>query len=62
MLTVIQCSTGENWNSIMFDYMRNEADCIPGKNCGKWYSPIYFISFNCICSIVMLNLFVLVIL
>jgi hypothetical protein len=45
----------------MFDAANTDGDCIPGKTCGTVIAPIYFLSFVVICSFVMLNLFILVI-
>jgi hypothetical protein len=61
MLILIRVSTGEDWVQIMFDTMNTRDDCKP-NTCGSGYTPIYFISFIMICSLVMLNLFILVIL
>jgi len=61
MIMLFRISTGEDWNRIMFDTMRTE-DCIPGETCGTMWAPAYFISFILICTYIMLNLFVLVIL
>lgn len=61
MIMCLRVSTGEDWPSIMFDTMNTESDCIPGKNCGTSIAPLYFISFIVICSFIMLNLFILVI-
>ena len=52
MLILVRVSTGEDWNTIMYDTMKQSP----------YYAPAYFISFILICSYVMLNLFVLVIL
>ncbi len=35
--------------------------CVPGRTCGSKLAPIYFFSFVIVCSYVMLNLFILVI-
>eukprot|EP00347_Sterkiella_histriomuscorum_P003601 403363663 len=63
ILILFRMSTGEDWNFIMFDCAREPSDgCIEGVNCGnKIISYIYFISFIMICTNIMLNLFVLVI-
>ena len=62
-LLLFAISTGEDWNKIMFDCSRTEEDeCIPGETCGA--APIsywYFWLMILICSHVMLNLFILVI-
>lgn len=55
-------STGEDWNKVMFDCSRSkEEGCIEGKTCGGKFSFIYFILLILVCSHVMLNLFILVI-
>lgn len=46
----------------MFDTMRVEPYCDPDVNCGSSYSWVYFVVFLMMCSLVMLNLFILVIL
>ena len=62
MILLIRMSTGEDWNCVMQDTMKTEADgCIEGKNCGSVYSPLFFIPYMMICTFIMLNLFVLVI-
>jgi hypothetical protein len=62
-LLLFAISTGEDWNKIMFDCSRTEADgCIVGETCGA--APLsygYFFMMVLICSHVMLNLFILVI-
>ena len=56
-------STGEDWNVVMYDCMKTEDDgCVPGETCGSRIAPLYFIAVQMICSNIMLNLFVLVIL
>ena len=56
-------STGEDWNKVMFDCSRTKADgCVEGINCGsKAFSLIFFMMLVLVCSYVMLNLFILVI-
>lgn len=62
MILLIRMSTGEDWNCVMQDTMKTEADgCIKGINCGSAYSPLFFIPYMMICTFIMLNLFVLVI-
>ena len=51
MILLLRVSTGEDWNRIMYDCMKESK-----------VAPFYFISFILICTYVMLNLFVLVIL
>jgi hypothetical protein len=57
-------ATGENWPIIMFDCSRTPQDgCIEGETCGtRLWSFVYFHLMVLVCSYVMLNLFVLVIL
>lgn len=61
MIINIRMSTGEDWPTIMYDTMNTSDDCISGVNCGLAYSPIYFICFIMVCSYVMLNLFIMII-
>jgi len=58
----LEISTGEDWNTIMYDCARDKGNCVAGIGCGKWYSYAYFISLKIIVTFVMLNLFVLVVL
>ena len=64
MLMLFRMSTGEDWNYIMYDCMRTEDNggCIEDQNCGSMFAPIYYIFFIMICTYIMLNLFILVIL
>ena len=63
MLMLFRMTTGEDWNLVMYDCMLTDVDgCIPGKTCGTTLAPLYFVSFMMICSNIMINLFVLVIL
>ena len=63
MLILIRASTGEDWNGIMYDTMKPTPTCIANESCdSKKYSWIYFVFFLMLCSLVMLNLFILVIL
>lgn len=55
-------STGEDWNKVMFDCSRDKAqDCIEDINCGSAFAFLFFPGLIIICSYVMLNLFILVI-
>lgn len=56
-------STGEDWNLVMFDCSLEPKDgCIEGINCGnKAFAVGFFFSLVLVCSYVMLNLFILVI-
>lgn len=59
---VFALATGEDWNKVMFDCSRSPADgCIKGETCGTGWSIIYFVLLVLVCSHVMLNLFILVI-
>jgi len=61
-LTVFALATGEDWNKVMFDCSRTpESGCIKNGTCGNNYSYIYFPLLVLVCSHVMLNLFILVI-
>lgn len=61
-LLMFAVSTGEDWNKVMYDCSRTEAeDCIPDLTCGTTMSFIYFYGLILVCSHVMLNLFILVI-
>jgi len=62
MIILLRISTGEEWNLIMYDLMHTGDDCIPDKTCGTSIAPVYFICFIMVCTYVMLNLFILVIL
>jgi hypothetical protein len=62
MIILLRISTGEAWPTIMYDTMNLSDDCIPGVNCGTPLAPLFFIVFVMVCSYVMLNLFVLIIL
>jgi hypothetical protein len=55
-------STGEDWNKIMFDCSRTKEDgCIEGETCGSNTAYAYFGAVVLMCTHVMLNLFILVI-
>ena len=54
-------STGEDWNKIMYDCSRTPPECVPDETCGKKLAFIYFFAIILVCSYVMLNLFILVI-
>lgn len=60
-LLLFALSTGEDWNLIMFDCGRTPPDCIPRQTCGSQFSKLYFYALVLVCSHVMLNLFILVI-
>jgi hypothetical protein len=55
-------STGEDWNKVMFDCSRSKKDgCVDNINCGSSFAFLFFPGLIIICSYVMLNLFILVI-
>mmetsp|Transcript_20714 Transcript_20714/g.31764 ORF Transcript_20714/g.31764 Transcript_20714/m.31764 type:complete len:138 (-) Transcript_20714:138-551(-) len=60
-LLLFAVSTGEDWNKIMYDCSRTEPDCVPNLTCGNPLSFFYFDMLILVCSHVMLNLFILVI-
>jgi hypothetical protein len=60
-LLLFAVTTGEDWNKVMYDCSRVPPDCIPNKTCGSPMSYYYFYLLILICSHVMLNLFILVI-
>ncbi|RZC43172.1 cacophony A, partial [Asbolus verrucosus] len=65
VMLLFRCATGEAWPSIMLSSIKNRS-CDPlakkeGDNCGSDFSYIYFVSFIFLCSFLMLNLFVAVI-
>jgi hypothetical protein len=63
---LFRASTGENWQQIMLDCMDAPCDSSamqgePDKRCGSNFAYVYFVSFVFLCSFLMLNLFVAVI-
>lgn len=55
-------STGEDWNKVMFDCSRTkEWGCVEGIDCGSPFSYPFFFMLILVCSYIMLNLFILVI-
>lgn len=64
LVLLFALSTGEDWNKVMFDCSRSKEDgCVNGVNCAQYprFSFVFFIFMIIVCSYVMLNLFVLVI-
>ena len=61
-LLLFRSSTGENWQEIMNSCLKG-AECeVDGKTtCGSNFAFVYFISFNMICSFLVINLFVAII-
>ncbi|XP_022255052.1 voltage-dependent calcium channel type A subunit alpha-1-like, partial [Limulus polyphemus] len=65
LLLLFRCATGENWQTIMLSCVKGRL-CDPrssksGYECGSNIAYIYFVSFIFLCSFLMLNLFVAVI-
>merc|ERR1719228_206380 len=70
LLVLFRSATGESWQEIMLDCTNKpEARCDPksddndpnGQGCGSDLAYLYFISFFIVCSFLILNLFVAVI-
>ena len=62
MLLLLAVSTGEEWNLVMFDCGKTPLDgCIQGVTCGSTFSFMYFNLLILVCTYIMLNLFILVI-
>lgn len=63
LVTLFRCATGEDWGIFVFDLGNNGPDCVEGKTCGASLgtSITYFFTFVMICSWIMLNLFILII-
>ncbi|XP_078604561.1 voltage-dependent calcium channel type A subunit alpha-1-like isoform X1 [Branchiostoma floridae x Branchiostoma japonicum] len=65
LMVLFRCATGEAWQEIMLSCLPG-AECDaqsedPGPNCGSTFAYFYFTSFIFLCSFLMLNLFVAVI-
>jgi voltage-dependent calcium channel L type alpha-1D len=66
LIVLFRAATGESWQAIMMDCTRKETMCDknsdnPKDSCGSWFAYPYFISFYIICSFLILNLFLAVI-
>ncbi|XP_041481260.1 voltage-dependent calcium channel type A subunit alpha-1-like isoform X7 [Lytechinus variegatus] len=71
LLLLFRCATGEAWQSIMMSCLpgapcadpdkSNPTGIKPDDTCGSNFSYVYFVSFSFLCSFLMLNLFVAVI-
>lgn len=64
LVLLFALSTGEDWNKVMFDCSRSQEDgCVKGVSCAQYPNVTFgfFIFMIIVCSYVMLNLFVLVI-
>lgn len=66
-LVLFRSATGESWQEIMMDCANfNHVECDEnsedsGKKCGSDFSYLYFISFYILCSFLIMNLFIAVI-
>lgn len=64
VLVLFRSATGEAWQNIMLD-STDKAECAASVNdtsgCGSWVAIPYFISFYVLCSFLIINLFVAVI-
>ncbi|XP_066912648.1 muscle calcium channel subunit alpha-1-like [Clytia hemisphaerica] len=63
-LLLFRSSTGENWQQIMNSCLdRDDVRCEQDESarCGSSFAYVYFITFNMICSFLIINLFVAVI-
>lgn len=65
-LFLFALSTGEDWNKVMFDCSRisvtdGGTGCTEGEDCGTTWSFVYHMMLIVVCTYVMLNLFILVI-
>ena len=60
LIILFRISTGEDWNYIMYDCLHKE-NCREGTNCVSIFTPFFYIVFILVCTYVMLNLFILVI-
>ncbi|KAJ8283249.1 hypothetical protein COCON_G00020990 [Conger conger] len=65
LMLLFRSATGEAWHDIMLSCLGGNA-CDPrsgntGKECGSAFAYVYFVSFIFLCSFLMLNLFVAVI-
>ena len=63
MLLLLAIMTGEDWNRVMFDCsLTPEKGCVVGRTCGNELLALLYFNFVIIvCSYVMLQLFILVI-
>ncbi|KAF6775455.1 hypothetical protein AHF37_04841 [Paragonimus kellicotti] len=57
----LRCATGENWQEIMLDCTAGKECEGSGDSCGSSFTYPYFVIFNFLCTFLMLNLFVAVI-
>ncbi|XP_076333585.1 voltage-dependent calcium channel type D subunit alpha-1-like [Tachypleus tridentatus] len=67
VLVLFRCATGESWQEIMMDCSNkpdvkcDKQSSTPLENCGNDFALPYFISFYILCSFLVINLFVAVI-
>lgn len=65
LLLLLRCATGEDWQRIMVDVDLSGSECDSnaegGSTCGSSLSVIFFTSFICISTILVLNIFVAII-
>ncbi|KAK3243379.1 hypothetical protein CYMTET_46962, partial [Cymbomonas tetramitiformis] len=66
MMLLLRSATGEAWNSIMYSVMLQEdcdssSECALGECCGNNFAPLYFDLFVIMCSFVLLNLLIAVV-
>nr|QQY02590.1 voltage-dependent R-type calcium channel subunit alpha-1E [Cryptocotyle lingua] len=58
---LFRCATGENWQEIMLDCSAGKQCERSQESCGSSFTYPYFVIFNFLCTFLMLNLFVAVI-
>ncbi|VDL90120.1 unnamed protein product [Schistocephalus solidus] len=61
LLLLFRCATGENWQEVMLDCDAGRECEGAGESCGSKMTYLYFVTFIFLCSFLMLNLFVAVI-
>nr|AAC63050.1 voltage-gated calcium channel alpha-1 subunit [Cyanea capillata] len=64
LIVLFRSATGENWQQIMMACVNSESvkcEVDPSKTCGTDFAYLYFMSFYMICSFLIINLFVAVI-
>ncbi|BHF59845.1 hypothetical protein SprV_0100280600 [Sparganum proliferum] len=61
LLLLFRCATGENWQEVMLDCDADRECEGSGESCGSKMTYLYFVTFIFLCSFLMLNLFVAVI-
>ncbi|TGZ60418.1 hypothetical protein CRM22_008542 [Opisthorchis felineus] len=58
---LFRCATGENWQEIMLDCAAGSECERSQESCGSSFTYPYFVIFNFLCTFLMLNLFIAVI-